>query len=87
MRWRFLCALVFLVFGTVPGSVIAESRTVVEIQIRGNRKIETDAILSRLRTKVGTEVSRDNISEDIRSIAKLRFFEGIEGISGLRLTK
>ncbi len=78
MRWRLLCALVFLVLGTLPGSVYAESRTVVEIQIRGNKKIETDAILSRLRTKVGAEVSRENISEDIRSIAKLRFFEGIE---------
>ncbi len=71
--------------------VFAESRSVVEIEVRGNKKIEADAILSRIRTKVGSELSRDVVSEDIRAIAKLHYFDSIEAEEealpgGVRLT-
>ncbi len=64
--------------GLFPAWVFAESRAVIDVVVRGNKKIESDAILSRVRTKPGTDLSRDVVAEDIRAIAKLRYFEGIE---------
>lgn len=64
--------------GLFPSWAIADSRAIVDVVVRGNKKIESDAILSRIRSKVGSELSNEMVAEDIRAIAKLRYFEGIE---------
>jgi outer membrane protein insertion porin family len=51
---------------------------VTEIVISGNKKIEKDAILARLKTKVGSPYSTDTIREDITSIFKLGYFYDVQ---------
>ncbi len=49
-----------------------------EIKVTGNKKIEKDAILARLESKVGSEYSDENIKKDIASIFKSGFFYNVE---------
>lgn len=51
---------------------------VKSIKIEGNKRIELDAIKTRIRTKVGTNFSRENVQEDIRSIFSLGYFDHVE---------
>ncbi len=62
-----------------------------EVVVSGNKKIEKDAILGRIRSQVGARYSEDLIREDIQSIFKLGYFYDVEvsresGANGLRLT-
>lgn len=58
--------------------IAAEAVVVKDIEIRGNRKIETAAIRSKIRTQPTTELAAELIQEDIRSIFSLGYFEDIE---------
>lgn len=49
-----------------------------ELKVSGNKKIEKDAILARLESKVGDDYSDETIKKDIASIFKLGFFYNIE---------
>lgn len=53
-----------------------------DIQVEGNRKIEKDAIINRLKIKLGESYSdtdlRDNLREDIQQLFKTGFFFDIE---------
>lgn len=51
---------------------------VVGIEVRGNKKIETAAVLQKVRTHTGTLLQKEVIREDIRSIFSLGFFDNIE---------
>ncbi|MBI3597205.1 MAG: outer membrane protein assembly factor BamA [Nitrospirae bacterium] len=51
-----------------------EEKTVVAIEIRGNSRIETSTIRSRIKTKEGSPFSADLIREDINSLYQLGFF-------------
>lgn len=75
--------VLFCVSGVVSSqdSVAAESQTisvVKAIQITGTKKIENEAILARLITKIGDKFSETAISEDIKSIFKMGFFLKID---------
>lgn len=58
--------------------IVAQGLVVKEIEISGNRKIETAAIRSKIRTQQNTEFAEELIQEDIRSIFSLGYFEDIE---------
>ncbi len=65
--------------------------TISEIVVTGHRKIEKDAILNRIKSKVGGTFSRETIREDINSIFKLGYFYDIQvdraqTSSGIKLT-
>ncbi len=49
-----------------------------KIEVQGNRKIEKDAILTKLTTKVGSAYLADHIREDVDAIFKMGFFNNIE---------
>lgn len=51
--------------------------TIAKIEVAGNRKIETDAILARVKSKVGGEYLAETIREDIQSIFKTGYFYDI----------
>ncbi len=51
---------------------------IVAIEIEGNKKIESDAIRSRIRSKVGETLDPEMVREDIRSIFGMGYFEEIE---------
>lgn len=48
------------------------------IEVSGNRKIEKDAILSKLVSKVGETYSAQSIREDVETLFKMGFFNDIE---------
>lgn len=51
--------------------------TVQEIRIVGQRKIEKDAILNRITSKVGQSVSAERIREDVQNLFKAGYFNDI----------
>ncbi len=51
---------------------------VSEIKISGQKKIEKDAIIARLKTKVGESYEDEKIREDIQNLFKLGFFYDVE---------
>jgi len=64
---------------------------VSEIVIEGNKKIEKDAILAKLKSRVGEPYSTELVHEDVRSIFDLGYFFDIQVIKtdvpkGIRLT-
>lgn len=48
------------------------------IEVTGNKKIEKDAILARLKSKVGEAYNAETVAEDIRILYKLGFFVQVE---------
>jgi outer membrane protein insertion porin family len=70
----------------------APTPTVERIQFKGNRKVEDDAIRMNLVTRVGSELERDKVREDVRALWKMGFFEDVKveaeqsGTGGLVLT-
>ena len=61
-----------------PAPVAAPLGTVGKIVIRGNRKIEADAIRAKIGTKEDTEYSEDQIAKDIREIFAQGFFSDVQ---------
>ncbi|MCS6914843.1 MAG: outer membrane protein assembly factor BamA [Myxococcales bacterium] len=64
-----------------------EEPTVEAIRIRGNRKVETEAIQLNLSTEVGQPLNRGRLQEDLRAIWKMGYFNDVkveaeEGDSG-----
>jgi outer membrane protein insertion porin family len=50
---------------------------VVDIQIRGNRRIETGAILARIHTKIGEPLRAALLSSDVRQVFGTGFFRNV----------
>ncbi|KYG64965.1 outer membrane protein assembly factor BamA [Bdellovibrio bacteriovorus] len=59
-------------------SAAASSMTIKAIEITGNKKIEKDAILAKITSKVGATYSAAAVREDVEAIFKLGFFNNIE---------
>lgn len=51
---------------------------VKNIEVAGNRKIEKDAILAKITTKVGEQYSTQHIREDVLALFNLGFFNDIQ---------
>ncbi|NUM88991.1 MAG: outer membrane protein assembly factor BamA, partial [Bdellovibrionales bacterium] len=59
--------------------VAALPREVVQqIQVRGNAKVDTDAILEKIKSTVGKELNHAQVREDILALHKLNFFDEVE---------
>ncbi|MBO9667179.1 MAG: outer membrane protein assembly factor BamA, partial [Bdellovibrio sp.] len=48
------------------------------IEVAGNRKIEKDAIITKITSKVGDDYSSAHVREDVESLFKLGYFNNIE---------
>ncbi len=57
---------------------VSSGRRISEIVIVGNKKIEKDAILNRLKSKIGDGFSDEVVREDITSIFKLGYFYDVQ---------
>ena len=51
---------------------------IAEVKVRGNDRIEADAIKGAAQSKKGGVLKPDQVSEDIRAIFKLGFFEKVD---------
>jgi outer membrane protein insertion porin family len=59
--------------GAAAGAV-ANGPTVAKITIKGNKKIEADAVLARLVTKTGEPFSADRVRQDVEALFKAGYF-------------
>ena len=55
-----------------------ELGAISSIQVEGNKKIEKDAILGKIKSKVGERAKRTQIAEDVRAIQGLGFFDDVK---------
>ncbi len=58
-------------------AVAIPTRTVRELEIKGNRNVSTDVILSKIKLQAGRSFSQDVLSEDIRRLYATGFFSDI----------
>ncbi|MBW2388118.1 MAG: hypothetical protein JRG89_06740, partial [Deltaproteobacteria bacterium] len=55
-----------------------EGAEIGDIYIRGNRRIDSDAILGRIGSQVGAPLNENQVASDIRSIFELGFFGDVK---------
>lgn len=73
--------LPIFLFGPVAYSVErnpSAAGEIKEIKIQGNKKIEADAIRSKLLSKVGEPLDRDLIRQDVKALFELGYFYNIK---------
>jgi outer membrane protein insertion porin family len=60
-------------------AVSAQERTVLvrDVGVEGNRRVQEAVILGRVQTKIGTAFNPSAVSEDVRSIFALGFFDDV----------
>jgi outer membrane protein insertion porin family len=56
----------------------AANETVRKIEIKGNQKIDKEAILEKVGSKAGETLSNDQVRKDILAIHKLGYFDSIQ---------
>ncbi|HEX5772685.1 MAG TPA: outer membrane protein assembly factor BamA, partial [Geomobilimonas sp.] len=61
----------------LAGFARAEGEKITDIQVKGNRRIESAAILNAIRLKSGDLLYADKVDADIRAIYKLGHFQDI----------
>ncbi len=71
-----------------PTSQEASGEVVAEVRVRGNRRIEADAIKARIMTEAGSRYSPGQIAKDLTAVHALGFFSDVRifretGPSGL----
>jgi outer membrane protein insertion porin family len=73
-----LCALLILLLLPVWATAWAQyGENVAEIEIRGNAKVESDAIVTLLKTSKGSPLNQANLREDIHTLFDLGYFSDI----------
>lgn len=66
-------ALAFLLLA--PGTLWAQ--TIVDIEVQGNRGVDTGIILNEIYTTKGKAYNREQVSEDTKRVYRLGFFEEV----------
>jgi outer membrane protein insertion porin family len=59
------------------GFALFQHEIVEAIQIKGNKRIETDAILNQVRTKAGSIYKSNQVTQDLKAIYKMGFFDDL----------
>lgn len=59
------------------GAVLFKRRQIVSIAIEGNERIEKDAILRVIRSKPGDVFVKDILSDDLKAIYKMGYFDDV----------
>lgn len=62
----------------LPLSAFAEGEKIVAVQVQGNRRIETAAILNVITIKAGDTLRTDKTDTDLREIYKLGHFQDVQ---------
>ncbi len=73
---RFNVVRTQMIFGDVEAE--DEGEIVTEIRVRGNRRIESDAILARISTRTGQSIRPGQIAADVEEVFGLGFFANVE---------
>ena len=92
---RFLYAFICMtiIFNLYCGSAFSEGEKIGKVLIKGNRRIESSAILNVVKLKSGELLDIDKVDADIRAIYNLGLFRDVKaatltgkGDNGLILT-
>ncbi|MDH3974458.1 MAG: outer membrane protein assembly factor BamA [Deltaproteobacteria bacterium] len=74
--------LVFFLLGSPlffpADQVFAEEEIITKIEVKGNKRIEADAILSVIDSRVGDYLSKEKVSQDIKNIFKMGYFGNVK---------
>jgi len=62
---------------TAPTSEKATGERVAEVRVRGNRRIEAEAIKARILTEAGSRYSPNQIAKDLTAVHSLGFFSDV----------
>ena len=65
-----------VLLGVIPAS--GNQRPIARIQVIGNDKIESSAILDQIKTKVGDLLSRPSLRKDMQSIYEMGYFTDVQ---------
>jgi outer membrane protein insertion porin family len=60
------------------GSALADGEKISQVQIKGNRRIESAAIQKAIKLKDGDTLFSDKVDSDVRAIFKLGYFEDVK---------
>ena len=82
-RWVCLTCTLLLLVVAASGPVFAQSQTprqilIREITVEGNRRVQEAVILGRVQSKVGSPFNPSALSDDLRSIFGLGFFDDVQ---------
>ena len=75
----FIAALTLPFVWASPAA--AEGEKIVEVQVKGNRRIESAAILNVIRLKAGDILYADKTDDDLRAIHKLGHFQDVQAVT------
>lgn len=76
-----VCAPAFAAEETPAASApvaASTSEKIKEIVVVGNKKIEKDAVVEKLTSKIGQTISNESVRADILAIHKLNFFDSVK---------
>ncbi len=59
------------------GGLSGAGDAIAQVRIRGNRRIESDAIRSRIKTRAGDPLNPARIARDVREVQSLGFFKDV----------
>src|SRR5205807_4245348 len=80
--WIFLS--IFFVFPAVaPARIWAQAApappiVIKDITVEGNRRVQDAVILGRVQTPIGSPINPNRLSEDLRAIYALGFFDDVQ---------
>ena len=72
----FLLGIFFLAI-FVPQGAMAEGEKIVDVLVRGNRRVEPAAILNAVTLKAGDQLIAEKVDNDVRAIYKLGQFQDV----------
>jgi len=73
-----ICGLLFLdLIYARPGACQARQQKINAIEVRNNKAISSDAIRSRIKSKVGEVFSQDTLSEDLKRLYATDYFTDV----------
>ncbi|MCI5127628.1 MAG: hypothetical protein D3907_03810, partial [Candidatus Electrothrix sp. AUS3] len=78
LRYFFRISFLFLIVFSAAHSQIAIAQKIVQMKVRGNAKVEADAILTILETKKGLNLDAGLIKSDIGALYGLGYFSSIK---------
>jgi len=73
--WRLRIAFTIALFCSTLAQ--AQNATIVDIQVRGNAKVEAEAIVTIMETRKGDVLESTRLADDIRRLFELGYFSDI----------
>ena len=75
------CALIIAVaLLGVSSNVNAQNPTIAKVEVRGNQRVEDDAILVHITSRAGEPLNEAKVNEDIQNIYKMGFFATVSSV-------